>query len=49
MNTVEEMAAAIAHTDEIEPEVCRATARERFSLNAMVAHYLDLYGKLARA
>ncbi|MEJ1936572.1 glycosyltransferase family 4 protein, partial [Nostoc sp. NIES-2111] len=44
----EEMAAAIQRTSHIDPELCRATARRRFSLEDMTGAYLDLYGRLAR-
>ena len=39
---------AIPRTAAIEPDVCRETARRRFSLEQMNAAYLDLYGRLAR-
>jgi glycosyltransferase involved in cell wall biosynthesis len=42
-----EMAAAIRHAGEIDPEVCRQTARERFSAERMLDRYLDLYHRLA--
>lgn len=43
---VEEMAAAIANCDRIQPEACRRTAH-RFSLDRMVRSYFALYEKLA--
>jgi glycosyltransferase involved in cell wall biosynthesis len=46
---VDEMADAIRACDAIDPESCRRTARERFSLEGMTDRYLDLYGRLARA
>ncbi len=49
VETVEEMAAAMAKAPEIEPEACRAVARERFSLAAMTSAYLAVYQRLARA
>ena len=49
VNTVEEMAAAIARVDEIDPKVCRDAAHERFPLSRMTARYLDLYERLASA
>ncbi len=49
VHTVKEMAEAIARVDEIDPEVCRAAARERFPLSRMTASYLDLYERLASA
>jgi len=45
--SIHEMAEAIGMIDRIDPEVCRATARERFSLDRMVGRYLELYGQLA--
>ena len=41
-----EMAAAIARSSEIDPAVCRAVAREHFSLDRMVDNYLALYTKV---
>ncbi len=46
VNTVEEMAAAITRADSISSEVCRGEAEERFSAEAMVDQYLDLYRSL---
>jgi glycosyltransferase involved in cell wall biosynthesis len=43
---MEEMAAAMERVGEIDPEVCRGTARERFSAEAMVGRYLELYARL---
>lgn len=45
---VAEMAAAIHACGRIDPEACRAAARTRFSADAMVARYLDLYAELAQ-
>ena len=45
--SIHEMADAIAGIHSIDPELCRATARERYSLHAMTRRYLDLYGRLA--
>jgi glycosyltransferase involved in cell wall biosynthesis len=42
----ESMATAIARAGEIDSQLCRAVARERFSADAMVAQYLNLYAKL---
>jgi glycosyltransferase involved in cell wall biosynthesis len=42
-----EMAAAIHATARIDPEACRAAARERFSLEHTVARYFALYRELA--
>jgi glycosyltransferase involved in cell wall biosynthesis len=43
-----EMAEAIREAARIDPEVCRAAARERFSLERTVERYFALYRKLAR-
>lgn len=45
---VAEMAAAMAEAGRIDPEACRAAARQRFSEAAMVQSYLDLYRELIR-
>lgn len=42
-----EMAEAIHLAGALDPEVCRETARRRFSLGRMVERYLDLYRRLA--
>jgi len=42
----ESMATAIGRTGDIDSQVCREVARERFSADAMVAQYLNLYAKL---
>src|SRR5262249_9738637 len=42
-----DMAQAIAAATTIDPERCRAAARERFSLDRMVEQYLALYERLA--
>jgi len=47
VESIEEMADAIAAADSIDPEICRAVARERFSLETMVDRYFDLYHRLA--
>ena len=44
---VEGMARAMREVGRIDPEVCRATARERFSAGRMVADYLARYAELA--
>lgn len=41
------MAAAIADCDRLDPEHCRAVARERFSAARMARAYLDVYRQLA--
>ena len=43
-----EMAEAIQAAAALDPEACRQVARERFSLERMVARYFDLYERLAR-
>lgn len=40
------MADAMRRVDEIDPEVCRSVARERFSLERMTGEHLALYGQL---
>jgi glycosyltransferase involved in cell wall biosynthesis len=45
----EEMATAIEEAGELDPEVCRARARERFDVGPMAARYLRRYRALARA
>jgi glycosyltransferase involved in cell wall biosynthesis len=44
---LDEMADAIRRTDEIDPEMCRAAARRRFALGAMVDRYLAAYRLVA--
>jgi glycosyltransferase involved in cell wall biosynthesis len=46
VNNETEMAEAIAATSELDPEVCRAVARERFSIERMTQAYLALYRDL---
>lgn len=46
VKNVEEMAEAIRRVGEIQGEVCRRAARERFSSSQMVQQYLNLYQKL---
>jgi glycosyltransferase involved in cell wall biosynthesis len=46
VNSVEEMADAIGRIGEIDPEQCRKTARDRFSLPRMTAQYLNLYREI---
>lgn len=41
------MTGAIEAADGLDPEVCRAAARERFPAEAMARRYLDLYEHLA--
>ncbi|MBW3616869.1 MAG: glycosyltransferase [Proteobacteria bacterium] len=42
------MADAMRRVDEIDPENCRAAARERFSLQRMTDQHLELYERLIR-
>lgn len=42
------MARAIARAAALDPGLCRAEARRRFSLDRTTAEYLDLYRRLAR-
>ncbi|MBI1912735.1 MAG: glycosyltransferase family 4 protein [Deltaproteobacteria bacterium] len=41
-----EMAVAIKFSEEIDPEACRQSARERFSSRVMVNNYLETYSRL---
>jgi glycosyltransferase involved in cell wall biosynthesis len=43
------MAAALGRIGEIDPEVCRQVARERFTLERMTSAYIARYGELAGA
>ncbi len=47
VDDVDGMAAAIRRAHEIDPAVCRATARRRFSVERMAAAYLARYEELA--
>lgn len=47
VRTAPEMAKAIARAEEIDPEACRAAARERFSDRRMFDAYLEVYSRLA--
>ena len=49
VDDVDEMAEAIRAVEVIDPEVCRETARGRFSLTAMADRYFTLYKQLAQA
>ena len=44
---VDGMAEGIRRAHTLDPEECRRVARERFSLDAMVARYFAVYGQLA--
>jgi glycosyltransferase involved in cell wall biosynthesis len=46
VDSVEEMAKAIRHVDEISPEACRRAAEKRFPKERMVDKYFDLYHAL---
>jgi glycosyltransferase involved in cell wall biosynthesis len=46
---VSAMAQAIGAAQAIDPRLCRRVARERFSLDRMVAAYIDVYERLASA
>lgn len=43
---VDEMAEAVLRSADIDPEVCRETARRRFSAHRMVEDYLAIYDRL---
>jgi glycosyltransferase involved in cell wall biosynthesis len=47
VENVSQMADAMHKAREIDPEVCRSSARMRFSLRRMTRQYLDLYRTLA--
>jgi hypothetical protein len=47
VNDVHEMARAIREAPRLDPALCRRVARERFSLEAMIARYLATYDRLA--
>jgi glycosyltransferase involved in cell wall biosynthesis len=49
VGTVEEMAWAIRSSRDLNPALCRAVAKKRFSLDAMVERYFDLYDRLAHS
>jgi glycosyltransferase involved in cell wall biosynthesis len=46
VNNEQEMGDAIRAAEELSPEVCRETARQRFSAQKMTEHYLEVYRKL---
>lgn len=48
VDSAEEMATAIGKVRSIDPEVCRSTARRRFSRERMVRDYFDLYSQLTQ-
>jgi hypothetical protein len=43
------MATAIRRASSIDPQACRAVARERFGLSRMTERYIALYRRLAAA
>ena len=47
VHDVSAMAEAIPRCAALDPEACRQTARERFSLPRTIARYFDLYARLA--
>ena len=47
VNSAAEMAEAIGHAAAIDPETCRAVARERFDARATIDAYLGRYAQLA--
>ena len=49
VDDVNQMAEAIAAADQIDPEVCRATARRRFASAPMIERYFHLYRQLSKA
>ncbi len=49
VETPREMARAIRYAASLDPEACRAAARERFSAERMIGEYLNLYERLARS
>ena len=47
VNDVDEMAEAIVAASRLDAEICRAEARQRFSLDRMISSYMDAYRALA--
>jgi glycosyltransferase involved in cell wall biosynthesis len=47
VRTVEEMAAALAEVNHLDPETCRVAARQCFSARRMAARYFSVYRELA--
>jgi glycosyltransferase involved in cell wall biosynthesis len=47
VRTVEEMASALVEVNRLDPETCRAAARQRFSDRRMAARYFSVYRELA--
>ncbi|MDP4190287.1 MAG: glycosyltransferase family 4 protein [Bacteroidota bacterium] len=48
VNSIDEMAQAINKIDEIDPDLCRKTAENRFSADIMIKKYFDLYDKIIK-
>src|ERR671930_1355161 len=46
VHNVEEMAEAMVAVESLDPALCHATARRRFSLDAMIERYLGVYRRL---
>ena len=49
VDSAQSMAEAVQHAGEIDPEICRATARSRFRREIMVARYFAAYARIAAA
>ena len=49
VDTVDEMAEAIRLAGDLDSRLCRAVAKQRFSFDAMVGRYFDLYRRLAHS
>jgi glycosyltransferase involved in cell wall biosynthesis len=49
VDTIDDMADAMQLAQNLDSDLCRAVARQRFSLEAMTAKYFDLYRHLAQA
>lgn len=49
VDDVRQMADAIHQADALDPEECRAVARQRFSQRTMAARYMELYQRVLRA
>jgi CelD/BcsL family acetyltransferase involved in cellulose biosynthesis/glycosyltransferase involved in cell wall biosynthesis len=48
VNNVQEMAEAIGRVSSIGPQACRRSAEERFSMDKMLAKYMDVYEQLSQ-
>jgi glycosyltransferase involved in cell wall biosynthesis len=49
VDDIRQMAEAIHAVETLEPERCREVARQRFSLERMIAGYFNYYWKVAAA